>query len=174
MGGNKESQHLQLTTRALETMVNGNKMQRENRWSVFVLALFFGGLILSACEGSVSASEKEPATRSPIEGTERFRVTLTDDAAKRLGIQTAPVAAAEGGDSGSHQTVIPFSAVVYQPDGGTWTYTNPQGLLFVPHRVSIDSVKKGMALLSDGPPVGTAVVTVGAAELLGVESGIGQ
>ena len=120
------------------------------------------------------SSHIEPATIASVEGTELYRVTLTEEAAERLGIQTAPVSHAEGEGSGTQRTVIPFSAVVYETDGDTWTYTSPEPLVFVRHRITVESVDGDMAVLSDGPPLGTEVVTVGAALLLGVESGVGQ
>jgi hypothetical protein len=35
--------------------------------------------------------------------------------------------------------------------------------------LSVETVRNGEAILSKGPPAGTAVVTVGSAELFGVE-----
>jgi hypothetical protein len=45
--------------------------------------------------------------------------------------------------------------------------------VFVRHSISIDQINGNQAVLSAGPPSGTAVVTVGAAELFGTEVGIG-
>ena len=50
----------------------------------------------------------------------------------------------------------------------------PEPLTFVRHRVVIDKIDRGLAVLQDGPAVGTKVVTVGAAELYGAESGVGH
>lgn len=65
--------------------------------------------------------------------------------------------------------VIPYSAVVYDTDGSTWTYVNTKPRTFVRERISINAIEGFSALLSRGPAVGTAVVTVGAPELLGTE-----
>lgn len=70
--------------------------------------------------------------------------------------------------------VIPYAAVLYDLNGDTFTYTSPEPLVFVRHPISIDYIEGDLAVLSDGPPSGTAVVTVGAAELYGTESGIGR
>jgi hypothetical protein len=53
-------------------------------------------------------------------------------------------------------------------------YTNPSPLTFVRHAIHIDHIQGDLAVLSDGPPVGTALVIVGAAELFGAETGIGK
>jgi hypothetical protein len=70
--------------------------------------------------------------------------------------------------------VIPYSAVLYDAKGDAWVYTNPGPLQFVRQRVAIDVIDQGVAILEDGPAVGTNVVTVGAAELFGAESGVGH
>ncbi len=75
--------------------------------------------------------------------------------------------------SGGQRTVIPYSAVIYDQRGGTWTYTNPEPLVFVRQAISIEYIDGDLAVLLDGPPAGTEVVTVGAAELFGVENGVG-
>ncbi len=75
---------------------------------------------------------------------------------------------------GGPRKVVPYSAVIYDLHGDTWTYTNPEPLVFVRHRITVDYIERDTAVLLDGPPAGTAVVTVGAAELFGVELGVGQ
>jgi hypothetical protein len=67
---------------------------------------------------------------------------------------------------------ISYAAVVYDPDGGTFTYTNPRPLVYVRHKIVVDDIEDDLAYLRRGPPVGTRVVTVGAGELLGVEEGV--
>ena len=59
-------------------------------------------------------------------------------------------------------------------NGETWTYTNPEPLVFVRHRVTVEYISGDLAVLLDGPPAGTSVVTVGAAELFGAELGVGR
>jgi hypothetical protein len=67
---------------------------------------------------------------------------------------------------------IPYSAVIYWIDGGTWVYTNTTSLTFVRHRISIDEISGDVAVLKSGPPAGTRVVTIGGEELLGTEFAI--
>jgi hypothetical protein len=76
--------------------------------------------------------------------------------------------------SGAEKIIVPYSAVLYDAKGDAWVYTNPEPLVFVRHRVTIDKIDRGRAVLQDGPAVGTKVVTVGAAELFGAESGVGH
>ena len=70
--------------------------------------------------------------------------------------------------------VVPYAAVLYDAKGDTWVYTNPNPLTFVRHAIHIDYIEGDLAVLSDGPASGTAVVMVGAAELFGTETGIGK
>jgi hypothetical protein len=77
-------------------------------------------------------------------------------------------------DNGKLQKVIPYAAVLYDPHGSTWTYTNPEPLVFVRHRIDIEFIEGDRAVLREGPAIGTTVVTAGAAELFGVEQKFGQ
>jgi hypothetical protein len=77
-------------------------------------------------------------------------------------------------DSGMQQKVIPYSAVFYDVHGNTWTYTNPEPLVFVRHRIDIEAIEGERAILKQGPATGTTIVTAGAPELMGVEQKFGQ
>lgn len=70
--------------------------------------------------------------------------------------------------------VVPYSAIIYDTVGETWVFANPEPLVFVRQKVSVDFISADLAVLLDGPPLGTQVVTVGAAELLGAEFEIGH
>ena len=74
--------------------------------------------------------------------------------------------------SGQVRTVIPYAALIYGVDGDTWTYTNEEPLSYVRYPVTVDYIDGDTAVLLDGPEAGVEVVTVGAAELLGVEFGL--
>jgi len=143
--------------------VKGTVVSRANR--VTALCLVVLGLALSACGGSSdSAAPVEPAKITKLAGDVN-QITLTADAAKRIDVKTAAVKS-EGGD-----TVIPYSAVLYDPDGATWTYTNPKPLVFVRADITVKNITGERAILTKGPAPGTAVVTLGATELWGVEYG---
>jgi hypothetical protein len=135
--------------------------------SVIVLTL-----TLAACKDSPAeedAGGTELATVEPVEGTDVSQVTLTAEAAQRIDVQTSEVEPAKRGD-----LTIPYAAVLYDPAGDTWTYTSPEDLVFVREQIEVIRIDGDRALLSDGPPAGTRVVTVGAAEILGTEYEVGE
>ena len=143
-------------------------MKHHHRWLGVVL--LFGCLQLTACkETSVTATEEEagPAKVEHLQGAEPTRVTLTEEAAKRLDIQTAEVREME--INGRQRRVIPYAAVLYDTEGNTWTYTSPEPMVFVRHRIVVDYIDGELAVLLDGPASGIAVVTAGAQELYGSE-----
>jgi hypothetical protein len=172
-------------------------MQRSHRrWAVILIVASLGA---SACtqKTDVPAQTKAAKTEA-VQGTELSRVTLSPKAAERLDIKTAAMrdeqvkarkspaagaaaitatAATAGAKdrvdtmSSATRRVVATSAVIYDAKGKTWVYTNPEPLVFVRHAVSVDYIDGDRAVLLEGPPAGTAVVTVGAAELLGTEYG---
>lgn len=77
-------------------------------------------------------------------------------------------------ESGKKAKVVPYSAVIYDEHGDSWLYTNPEPLVFVRHKIAVERVLGDVAILLDGPPPGTKVVAIGAAELMGVELKIGH
>lgn len=144
--------------------------RHENGWLAALLLL--AGIMLAGCAAAAEAvPEDNPAQVEPIEGTDRSQVTLTEEGAGRVGIQTEPVGLSAGG-TGGPQSMISLAAVLYDKDGKTWTYTNPSSLTFVPRELVIDRIEGDTAILASGPPPGTEVVTVGGAELLGAEYGV--
>ena len=134
-----------------------------------LLLLIIASLQLSACAPASTPEEEIKAVRlEPIAGTDLNRVILTEKAAERLDIQTGLVRDEEV--SGIQRKVIPYAAVLYDPTGQAWAYTNPEPLVFIRQAIVIDHIKGDMAVLSEGPDSGMAVVTVGATELFGSES----
>lgn len=71
--------------------------------------------------------------------------------------------------SGERHKVVPYGSVYYDGKGDAWVYVNTKPLVFERQRVAVDRVVGDVAVLSDGPSVGTPVVTVGAAMLFGAE-----
>jgi hypothetical protein len=67
------------------------------------------------------------------------------------------------------QKVVPYSAVYYDGKGAAWVYVNTKPLTFERQRIGVDRVVGDLAVLSDGPPTGTPIVTVGAPMLFGTE-----
>ena len=142
-------------------------MKQSNRWLVVVLMLT-AVLLLVACGGEESPAKESPASIEPIAGTEFNRVVLTERAAERIGIETDTIQANGSG------TATPYAAVIYGLSGETWLYTMTAPLTYVRAPITIDHIDGEMAILADGPPAGTEVVTVGVAELYGTDTGVGK
>jgi hypothetical protein len=130
------------------------------------------GLFLCGCaetpESSTSHAD-DHATVEHVEGTDLSRLTFSASAVGRLDIQTEMVRLGARGT-----IVIPYSAVIYAADGGTWAYTIAPPAGFLRHPIAVDHIDGRSAVLSKGPPSGSHVVTVGAAELLGTELDVGH
>jgi hypothetical protein len=94
-------------------------------------------------------------------------VILTEAAAERLGLQTTRVMNSDGRSSVTG--TVPYGSVLYDASGATWVYTVLQPLTYMRHAVSVASIEEEVAYHSAGPPAGTEVVSVGAAELFGTE-----
>jgi hypothetical protein len=143
-------------------------MRIDTRLAAALTALLLG---LTACAAEATTDEggDPAATVEEIGDTGISTVTLSELGATRLGIETQPVGPATKGDGDA----VPYEAVIYDAEGGTWVYTNPSGRTYVREPVEIRRISGDEAVLSSGPAVGTAVVTVGAAELVGAEAGLG-
>jgi uncharacterized iron-regulated membrane protein len=134
-----------------------------------LIAIAFGVILaMAGCSAETEApAAEEPASVEEIAGSELSRITLSARAAERLGIETANVEE-QGG-----RLALPYTALLYDAEGRTWAYTSPETNVFVRHDVVVDQIQGDVAFLFLGPPAGTAVVTTGAAELFGTETGVG-
>ena len=248
-------------------------MQHRSLWGLVPLVMV--GLQVVACGGPTATAKTEaPAKIEPIQGSEFKKMTLTEQAIKRLGLQvvtlreeqttrkrliggeiiqpggsfavrvrlsvseyeavdaTQPVSVLPGKVSAAPQTrtvtaqpvpaapvslvagpaaaivtvpvdwslqgtdhgftgadkvmvevslkgsgmrrVIPYSALVYEINGDTWVYTSPEPRVFVRGKVVVDYIDGDRAMLREGPPAGTQIVSVGATELYGAEFRTGK
>ena len=142
---------------------------RLNPRSLLLAPLVAATLMGGCADVSEGESEKkEPATVAEVAGSDAKEITLTPEAAKRIDLRTAPIVDRSG------TTVMPYAALVYDPGGNTWVFTSPRPLTFVRTQVWVESIAGRDAHLSRGPPAGTEIVTVGQAELYGVENGVGH
>ncbi len=250
-------------------------MKLSNRW--IVVLLIIASSLPVACVQKPAATKKiQPVKLEEIEGSDFKRVVLTDKAAERLALQTAPVREAQvarhrevggqvvaspetgastilvrvplseadlarvdrsqpavilplddsedddaeaeemeaeavddvedddverttlylSGRSAGHQAlaagqpvrvklaliasvtqykIVPYQAVIYDANGGTWVYAKePNTLAFVRQSITVDYIEGDLAFLTEGPPVGAEVVTVGGDELYGAETGVSK
>ena len=141
-------------------------MRRSRRLAL--LAPLCALLLLSGCRDLTTEEEAgyEPAAVELIEGSDLSRVTLTEDAALRIGLDTTPVT------SRGARIVVPESAVWIDANGDEWVYTNPEPLVFIRAQVVVERYDDGSAVLRDGPAPGTEVASIGVPELIGSEFGV--
>lgn len=145
-----------------------------NKRLIFTLILVFAGLQIVACTpvASTTADESAPAIVEAIEGSDFNRVTVTEHAAERLDIQMGEVREEEV--NGTRRLIVPYSSIIYGLNGETWVYISAAPLTFVREVIVIDHIDGDRVVLSEGPPVGTDVATVGVAELYGMDTGVGK
>ncbi|XAS62659.1 hypothetical protein ACOM2C_04005 [Pseudarthrobacter sp. So.54] len=92
------------------------------------------------------------------------KLTLTERGLERLELKTDTVKAGTGTD-----VLLPYASLLYDANGKTWVYTNPAPRVYQRQSVTVSKVEAGLVTATAGPPAGSTVVTVGAAELFGAE-----
>ena len=122
-----------------------------------VLAL--GAAALAGCTEVESESETgyEPSK------LRKTHVEFTPEGARRTGLRTEAV------ERTGRRVSVPYAALLYDPEGRTYVYTSPKELHYVKAEVRVARVESGRVVLARGPPLGTRVVTTGAAEVYGTE-----
>ena len=160
---------LRRTPRRARGLPTTRKRRHQLRAACAGLVLIAGVVSLSACGEASSgydyetASHHEPAKLEPIKGTDVQRVIFDAEAAERVGLKTAPIR------QNGQGKIMPYAALIYDADGNTYTYTAPEPLTYVREEISVDHFDGDSVVLSDGPPAGTDVVTVGVDEVYGTE-----
>ena len=128
------------------------------------LAVLASGLVLGACsEVASNLRENQPYKVIGPEEAEIKTVQMEDATAALLPVETTTVRR-----KGNRKTV-PHNAVIYNPDGDVFVYTKPKAETYRRAPIEVVRVHGDEALLSDGPPAGTTIVTTGSAELLATE-----
>ena len=139
----------------------------KHKYLIFIATIII--LLLTACtKESVEEEVEKPVTLQPIEGTDLNRLTLTAEAAERLGLETVAVRSQE--IKGVEEQVIPYAALLYDPSGMAWVYVNDGPLVFFRQAVTVDFIDGNDVFITEGPDAGANVVTLGATELFGSES----
>src|SRR3972149_11169756 len=115
-------------------------------YRLFIAILIMAGLLSACAPKSTNVEKIQPYQLEVIEGSDFQRVILTEKASQRLDIQTAPV---------RDGNIIPYAAVLYGLNGETWTYTNPEPLVFVRQSIVID--RKSTRLNSSHSQISYAV-----------------
>lgn len=161
--------------------------------SLAALAVVIGA-VLAGC-GS-SAAPPPPVSGSLVDATSTSpgHIVLSALGAERIGLQTGKATAVPppaairkttivGGikhttttrppaPAGSPTVIVPYSSVIYDPSGKTYVFTNTARLTYVETPVSVAQISGARAYLTKGPKAGSAVVTIGAEELFGVQTGV--
>jgi hypothetical protein len=144
-------------------------MNRSSSW--LTMALVAAGVALAACGAQADRAPERPSRLVPVQGTNLNQVVLTPQAVLRIGLRTTPVQQLQP-PGAAPSTSVPLAAVLYLSDGSTWVYTVAGPRTYVRQSVTIARTSGDTAMLQAGPAPGTAVVTTGAAELLGSETGV--
>jgi hypothetical protein len=121
---------------------------------------------LSACKEveTETATGYEPAKLEEVKGNEDLKVvTFTKEGAARTGVETETVRVEDG------RKIVPYAALIYDPEGKTFVYTSPKPRTYLRAPVKVRRVEGERVIVSDGPPAGAQVVTVGTAEVYGTE-----
>lgn len=166
-----------------------------------VLALAaLGALGVAGCGGSSSPSIPSSGRHETVVGSTAGQIVLSQIGAQRIGLQTeaakavplpkpaAPIvkttvvggvkhtttapAAAPAIPGGAPKVIIPYSAIVYDPGGQAFAFTSTAPLTYVEVPVAVDHISGNSAYLTKGPKPGAQVVSVGAEELYGVQTGV--
>lgn len=70
--------------------------------------------------------------------------------------------------------VVPWSAILYDINGGNWVYIRIASRVYSRRRVEVSHIVNDFAVLTRGVKVGDEVVVAGAAEIFGTEFGVGK
>jgi hypothetical protein len=129
-------------------------------------------LPLSTREKAGNGISARPSGMPPLEDTKRSMLRLYYVVpGKNHGLTLNERMRVELELSGSDEKkkVVPYDAVYYDAKGTAWVYVNTGPLTFERQRISVERVIGDQVVVSEGPPLGTPVVVVGAALLYGAE-----
>jgi hypothetical protein len=146
------------------------------------------GAALAGCGGWSERSIPPASKLVAVPGNPAGKIVLTAQGAEHIGVQTAtvrgvlaPPPAPKAGTRApapaaprqpAATAIIPFASVVYAPSGKTYAFTSPAPLTFAEVPITIAHISGDSVYLLKGPRAGARVVTVGAEELFGVQTGV--
>jgi hypothetical protein len=152
------------------------------------------GAALCGCGGSSTPSVPVSGRLVGASSTSPGQIVLSALGAQRIGLQTARATAVRApatvtktttvagvkhtttihpaAPPGSPTVIVPYSALIYDPSGQVYVFSNTATLTYVEVPITVDRVSGNDAYLVKGPKPGTAVVSVGAEELYGVQTGV--
>lgn len=123
-------------------------------------------------KGQAAVPVAAPPSADPLSGTINLFYKLANpDLTLRPG-ELVKVSVPRRGEDQCLQ--VPYQAILYDINGGTWVYEKTGPHTFARRRVAVASISGEAACLSQGAESGIIVVTDGAAELFGTEFGAGK
>lgn len=124
----------------------------------------------SETAGLIVKPVNAPPTADPLTSSTHLYYTIQSDQSALRPMQRVSVTLNTHSKS-IKALMIPWSAVVFDINGGSWVYTQQSKNLYARKRVFLDHVSGNQAIISEGPDEGSKVVVNGALELFGVETG---
>lgn len=144
-------------------------MEQRTRWIMLTMAATLPLL------GCVKTTESAKAAKAPAhatvvaqDATKVGRITLSEAATKRLGIEFAEVKV------DGERLQAPYNALLYDASGREWVFVSSAPNVYTRTDLKVETIEGDKVLYSKGPPAGTRLVTMGAAELYGIEFGVGK
>jgi hypothetical protein len=144
-------------------------------WLVgYVIAALF---VAVGCGSPATAAPGEKAAQViHVDGSDVSRVVLTEQGASRIGLKTEPVREVAQSikvpGPPTQYRIVPVAALVYDKNGGTWVFATVAPLTYERKRLTVVRIEGAGVIVQSGMSLGTEVVTVGTAELLGAEFGV--
>jgi hypothetical protein len=143
-------------------------------------------LAVGACGSSHTARVTPAARLISTPGNSAGKIVLSSVGAQRIGLTTSTARrvpqvkvhrGAHKSGSASHvasgsTVIIPSSAVIYDPSGKTYAFISVGHLTFTEVPVAVNYMSGNLAYLRNGPHAGSKVVSTGAEELYGVQTGV--
>jgi hypothetical protein len=122
---------------------------------------------LAGCASAGTGEARQVPPARMVQTGRTKSVQLTPLGAQRIGIATARPAAK------GTLVVVPFDALLYEPDGRTAVYVQTARLTYTRHFITVWKIAGDQVFVRRGLTADQPVVTVGAEELLGVQNGVG-
>jgi hypothetical protein len=129
-------------------------------------AVLAAAVAIAGCGSAHNAQITPPAKLVHAPGAERTRIVVSAQGAQQIGLRTARARAARP------TVAIPSSALIYDSSGRTYAFVAVGRLTYVEEPVSVARIDGETAYLQKGPHAGKDVVSTGAEELYGVQTGV--
>ena len=125
---------------------------------------------LQSCAKKPDASHAVAVKHSTVTavGDGINRITLSSEAVKRLRLEFATPA------KKGEQLTLPYKTLLYDPNGKEWAYVSESDTTFKRVALKVSNIDGDTVVYTEGPQPPQQVVTWGAAELFGIEFGIGK